>query len=223
MAENDLDSGQTLEGTVDASTSAGSQATGDKQGSLDAAKLQSAIEALSKQVASLQGDKDRGVQKALKGFDELNQKVAELERIKKLTGLDGAQAYEELEFRDTLRDVKVLLQNQKASTRTPDKADGGAEERLKLFDSYGLDPNSPDAVALSGLSGDALELAVARRVRGRTQPDASEASTVTAKTAPKSEDVEEKATRLKEMYRHPSRNAKAIKELEADLDATNWR
>jgi len=183
MAEQDMDSGQNLEGTAGASTSASSQGAGGKPGSIDVTRLESAIKSLTEQVGALQSDKDRGVHKALKGYEDLRSKIAELEQLKK-RGLGDDEAFAELEFRDSVRQLKNQLgkPDSEVSAAPRDKVDDGAEvaSKLNVLSQYGIDPNEVVVNQWNSLKGDAFELAVARYAKGKPKPDVSDVSALAA-------------------------------------------
>lgn len=143
MAEiEDLDSGQK---SVDGGTTnpAGSQTGGDKQGSFDAAKLQSALEAFTKRLdevdarsKSLQGDKDRGVAKTTKEVDELKKKIAELEKFRK-AGYDDETAWEEMSFRESVMSLKEQIAKLNSVP-----AGNGAVDVAKVFSELELPVNA---------------------------------------------------------------------------------
>lgn len=152
MADNDVDSGQP-EGTAGSPNSAGSQGKGDSSGSVDAQKLQTAIEALIKRqdeidarTRALQGDKDRGVTKARQEVDDLKRKFAEIEKLKK-SGLDEDTAFDELSFREDVRSLRQEIS--KLNPAQPQAAGNGeklAVDVAKVLADYQLDGNDPEVV-----------------------------------------------------------------------------
>jgi hypothetical protein len=169
------------EGTAENTNSASSQAGGDKQSSFDATKLQSTLEALSKKLdevdkrsAALQGDKDRGVNKANSEVEALKKKIAELEKYRK-AGYDDDSALEEMSFRETIHEVKSQLAELKSVS-----AGNGAVDVAKVVSDFGLSKDDPAVVAFlasrSFESVEKAEVAIAKFVKGQTnKPIPSEA------------------------------------------------
>ncbi len=166
MTDNDLDSGQAV-GTTQTTNSGGSKGNGDSSGSIDAAKLQSTIEALTRKLdevdarsKALQGDKDRGVNQTKDEVKELKRKIAEIEKLKK-TGLDEDGAIEEHSFREDIRAVKdQLTKLTSTQTQTAGNGEGSADDVARLFEKYGVPINDPESTPLLGLKGLELKSAV---------------------------------------------------------------
>ena len=189
MAENDMDSDQSG-GTPASPNTGGSAGSGDSKSSFDASKLQSAFEALTKRLdevdarsKSLQGDKDRGVNKAQEEVKELKRKIAEIEKLKK-TGLDEDGAIEEYSFREDVRIIKDQL-SKLGSAQTSPAGNGTspADEQAKVFDEYSVDPNDPEAIPLLELRGTDLVKAVSKLAIKRAKqstPDSSEAPSLSS-------------------------------------------
>jgi DNA repair exonuclease SbcCD ATPase subunit len=196
MPDNETDSGQTG-GTAENTNSTSSAGEGGKQSSFDAQKLQSTLEALAKRLdevdarsKALQGDKDRGVNKANNEVDVLKKKIAELEKLRK-AGYDDDTALEEMSFRDSVQEVKAQIANLKAAS-----AGNGAVDVAKVVESFKLSKDDPNIVAhLAGRafkSEAEVEVAMARYVQGQiNKPAPSEAdkSSVPSNPPPKDGDV----------------------------------
>lgn len=136
---NELDSNQT-DGTP-AQPNAGGSEGGVSGGSFDPKKLQEALTTFSKRLEeidsrtkSLQGDKDRGVNKTRKELEEVKKQLAEIEALKK-RGLSEEEAIEEYDFRQTVRQ----LREQPAAPVGSETVDVG-----KVIAEYGLDLNNPE-------------------------------------------------------------------------------
>jgi len=180
MPTNESD-GDQVERTAEHTNSAGSQETGDKQSSFDATKLQSTLEALAKKLdevdkrsASLQGDKDRGVNKATAEVEALKKKIAELEKYRK-AGYDDDAALEEISFRESVREVKNQIAELKAVS-----AGNGAVDVAKVVSDHGLDVKDPEVIVeiLSKKwdNPDLAELAVRRfKDKQAAKPEPSDA------------------------------------------------
>lgn len=228
MADNDMDSGLDI-GTASSPNGAGSGGKSDSGSSLDAGKLQSAIEALTKQVAevdsrtrALQGDKDRGVKKAEGEIDELRRKVAELEKLKK-AGYDDDAAFAELSFREEVRAVKEgLSRNQPAPPDPAGNGTGKAVDLAKAIKEYGLDGNDPDVIAkvLNQSYGSQVEaeLAAARLAFQRvTAPPPNPAASTATVGTPVSNNSSDVVAKLTKLQKDPIRNRDEIKKLEKEL------
>lgn len=228
MTDENKDSGQVAgqEGT----TTPSSSANGDKQGSgFDATKLQSTLESLTKRLdevdarsKSLQGEKDRGVKRTTDEVEKLKKQIAELEKYRK-AGWDDDAAFEEMNFREEVRTLREQIANlQKAS------AGNGGVDAAKVVVEYGLDPNDPDVIAeITARKWDnpeRMELEAARlakKKQTKPKPTAADAPTSPAPPPPSSmtpQDIEKKAGELRELYKSPTKNRKAIEELEKLLD-----
>src|SRR5687767_14453150 len=154
MTINDVDSGQAA-GTAGTPTPPSSSGAGDQQSSFDAAKLESTLEAIAKRLdevdarsKSLQGDKDRGVNKTKKEVDELKRQIAEIDKLKK-TGLTDENAIEEFTFREEVRSLREQLS--KLNPVSPQAAGNGASgavEQAKVISELQLDANSPDVISI---------------------------------------------------------------------------
>lgn len=225
MAENDMDSGQS-NGTPASPNTGSSDGNGDSKSSFDASKLQSAFEALTKRLdevdarsKSLQGDKDRGVNKAQEEVKELKRKIAEIEKLKG-TGLDMDGAIEEYNFREDVRTIKDQLSKLGSAQTSP--AGNGVnlvDEQAKVFEEYELNPNDPEAVSLLELRGTELIKAVSKlaiKKAKSTPPDSSEAPTLQGGVSAKKDDAQLIA-RLRTLQSNPAKNQKEIKELENKL------
>lgn len=136
---NELDSNQT-DGTP-AQPNAGGSEGGVSGGSFDPKKLQEALTTFSKRLEeidsrtkSLQGDKDRGVNKTRKELEEVKRQIAEIEALKK-RGLSEEEAIEEYDFRQTVRQ----LREQPAAPVGSETVDVG-----KVIAEYGLDLSNPE-------------------------------------------------------------------------------
>jgi len=164
----ELDSGQ-VAGTASSPNEAGSQSKGDSTGSFDAAKLQSTLEVLSRKLEevdarsrALQGEKDRGVNKATKEVEELKAKIAEYEKLKS-KGFDLDEAVDEIDFKSTIRQIKdrldgIIPASQQATGTSPV---GVTEAAKSVFEKAKVDLNSPEAIALLREHGhDPIELAM---------------------------------------------------------------
>lgn len=133
-------------GTPSAPTESGSQG-GDSGGSFDPRELQKALDAFKKQIEeidartkALQGDKDRGIKKTEREMDVLKRQIAELEMLKK-RGLGEDEAFEELGFRQAVRDFKQSIAARNVPSGNGDEKAVNAES---LIAEYGLDVSSPE-------------------------------------------------------------------------------
>lgn len=153
MADNDLDSGNS-NGTAGTPTPSSSEGKSDSGGSFDASKLQSAFDALTRKLdevdartKSLQGDKDRAVNKTKSEVDDLKRKIAEIEKLKK-SGLDEDAALDEFSFREVVRDLKDQLGKLNPAQPQPaGNSAGSAVDAAKVLSEFQLDGNDPEVVA----------------------------------------------------------------------------
>lgn len=136
---NELDSNQT-DGTP-AQPNAGGSEGGVSGGSFDPKKLEDVLTTFSKKIEeidsrtkSLQGDKDRGVNKTRKELEEVKKQLAEIEALKK-RGLSEEEAIEEYDFRQTVRQ----LREQPTAPVGSETVDVG-----KVIAEYGLDLSNPE-------------------------------------------------------------------------------
>jgi outer membrane murein-binding lipoprotein Lpp len=183
---SELDGGS-AEGTSQTTNSGGSNEGSDKRLSFDATKLQSAIDSLSSKIGeidartkTLQGDKDRGVQKAKTEVEELKRKIAEIEKLKK-AGLDEDGAIEEHSFREDIRFIKEALPKLVSAQAQPaGNSQGPVEEVANVLKKYGLPENDPAVAKLYGLRGDALRAEAADMALSRKQSPVADSSAATA-------------------------------------------
>ena len=175
-------------GTSSSPNGEGSLGKGDSSGSVDALKLQSTIEALTKKLdevdarsKALQSDKDRGITKTKSEVDDLKRKIAEIEKLKR-SGLDEDGAIEELSFREEIRSIRDQLS--KLNQAQPETAGNGkslVEEVQSVFNEFGVDPNTPEAISLYNLKGTDLVKGVAKlAIKNQSKPtyDSSEATSL---------------------------------------------
>lgn len=228
MSDDTLDGGSVPAGTPESPNSGGSQAKNDSGGS-SAGQPQTDVEALVKQVGemqkqlrSLQGDKDRGVAQTKKEIDDLKRKFTEIEKLKS-KGFSEDEAFEELELRDAIRELRSQIKpNNQVQSSPAGNGNGLAVDKAETLKKYGLNENDPDvAKALSDVdSGNplALENAALRVAFNRTQkptPDASAASSVSAAVVRDGEDS--RVTKLNKLMESPVANAVEIRKLKKEL------
>jgi hypothetical protein len=227
MTDNHGDSGLTT-GTVDTNQPS-SQGEGGKQGSVDALKLQSALEAITKKVEeidarskALQGDKDRGVVKTNKDVEELKRKIAEIEKYRK-AGFDDDSAIEEISFRDSVRILKDQI-----ATLNPASAGNGAVDVAKVISEVGLDAQDPEVVAAFAgkqftdpRDAELAALKLAMRKANKPQPsDADRASSPISPPSPGKSSADLLADWDKVKKYPTSPEYKAVK---AELDKRGWQ
>lgn len=228
MADSDLDGGQ-ANGTAGSPNSAGSQGAGDSNSSFDAAKLQTAFEALTKRLdevdqrsKALQGDKDRAVNKTKSEVDELKRKFAEVEKLRK-TGLDEDSAFEELSFRDEIRNVREQLSKLNPAQPNPaGNGNGSAVDVAKVIEQYGLDGNDPevvDKVLRGSLTAEQADIAALRLAYQRAKPSTSSPSAASAPSGKPAvaENQDAKIARLSQLQKEPTKHRAEIKKLEGEL------
>jgi len=185
MANNDLDGGQTSGNNQDANPGS-SNGDGVQQLSSVAQKLQQSLDTLTTKVGeidartrTLQGDKDKGVKRALDEVSGLKARIAEYEQLKERFGADGA--VEQLELKQTLADIQTQLSKLtgSVSTQAAGSGVGGAVDAAKVIGEYGLDPKDPQVGLLLGNryeSVEQVELAIARHIKTqRTAPSPTDA------------------------------------------------
>lgn len=227
---DEKDSGQAA-GTASSPNEAGSQSKGDSASSFDAAKLQSTLEVLSRKLEevdarsrALQGDKDRGVNKATKEVEELKAKIAEYEKLKS-KGFDLDEAVDEIDFKSTIRELKDQLGrlNPASQQATGTSPSGVTEAAKSVFEKAKLDPNTPEAVQLLREYGNdpiALAMAVGQlkaRV-GNTEPPSPTSAPAIQGGTPATIDAEKMSQTLMELYKFPTKNRDKIAKLEKELE-----
>jgi len=106
------------------------------------------LEAQDKQLRALQGDKDRGVNKALQQVENLSERFAELEpyvqaRLKGKTAEDAQREYilEEMVKERMGNKAQVVQDTPGKPTPAP-----GAEDLDDYFKEFDIDPNGPEAI-----------------------------------------------------------------------------
>lgn len=170
MAEPNLDSTST-DGTTNSTAQKG-------ENSIDAAKLQAAIDNLTKRLddvdnraRTVQGEKDKVLSKTSKEVEEIKRQIAEIEKLKK-SGFDPDAAIEEFTFREEVRGLREQLAKlNPASTATAGNGNSGvATEAQRIAAGLQLDMNDKDIAAAVG-SGDVLN--VMKVVLSKQSPSAS--------------------------------------------------
>ncbi len=230
MADNDLDGDQT-QGTPATPKAGSSQGNGDSNSSFDAPKLQTALEALTRRLdevdqrsKALQGEKDRGINSTKKEVDELRRKFAEIEKLKK-SGLDDEGAFEELTFRDEVRNLRQEISKlSPAQTQTPGKGEGAAVDVAKVISDYQLDGNDPEVIAevlskkfASPLEAENAALKLAYRRANPTPPTLGAAATLQGKPAAPSENEDAIYAQIAELSKNRSLNRDKIAALKKRL------
>ncbi len=182
-------------GTSSSPNGEGSLGKGDSSGSVDALKLQSTLDALTKKLEevdarskALQSEKDRGITKTKSEVDDLKRKIAEIEKLKK-SGLDEDGAIEEFSFREEIRSVREQLSKlNQAQPVTAGNSEKLVEEVQGVFNEFGVDPNDPEAVSLLSLQGAELVKAVGKLALKRASKpvDSSEAPSLSGNPPPPS-------------------------------------
>lgn len=151
---DDVDSGLAA-GTQGAPTPQGSNQQAAQPGSVDAARLQQTLEALTRKLDEVdarskaaQSDKDRGVAQTRKEVQELKRQIAEVDRLRK-SGLEDDDAIEEVTFRDEVRalrqDIARLAPVQAQGTGNPPDL---AVEKARILREAQIDANSEEGVRL---------------------------------------------------------------------------
>lgn len=152
MFEN-TDSNQLNGGTSAQPNADGSQSAG-VSGSSQQAQLQATLETLTRRLEeidsrtkTLQGDKDRGVKKAMNEVEELKRKFAEVEKLKQ-RGLAEDDAFEELQLREMIRNLQSPSSASPSTQSQPAGTGNGMAVALaKTLSDYGLSENDPDVAA----------------------------------------------------------------------------
>lgn len=182
----ELDSTQT-EGTQ-GSQPKGSGVSGSG-GSFDPAKLQEAFDSLSKRLEeidqrtrSLQGDKDRAVNKTRAELEAVKKQLAEIDRLKKL-GLSEDEAMEEFAYRQSRNQqpqTSVLVGNEAVKVE-------------EVIEEYGLDITNPEvklAFEKKFKSREEAELTAARLLKPKPTPTQAQAPATPAQSTAPSGDLE---------------------------------
>lgn len=225
MTDNQTDSDQTQDTP--------SSENGDSKGSADVAKLLSAFESFTKRLdevdertKALQGDKDRGVNKTRKEVEQLKQQIAEIEKFKK-NGLSEDEAYDEVEFRRNLSDVKDTLRKLvEAQTPTAGNGKGEGEETAKVFSEKGLDLKDPRvALELSRKYGSPAEMELAayklkEALASTPNPNPAQAASAkggTGSAALSAQQIEELSGQRNELFKHKTANREELARIEKQL------
>lgn len=225
MADNVLDSGQG-QGTTPTTNSGGSQGGGDQQGSFDAAKLQSTLEAFSKKLdevdarsKSLQSDKDRGVNQTRKEVDELKRQIAEIEKLKS-AGMESNAAIEEFTFREEVRQLREQLGKLNPAAPQPaGNGNGSADATAQVIAAAQLDANDPQVLSLIQQYGnDPMKLAMQAgmykaQLGNRPTPSPSATPAMSSGSAAPAPDAAQLSDELMQLYKEPSKNMKRIQEI----------
>lgn len=185
------------------------------------------IKRIEKMVETIQSDKDKGVNKALNGVDELRKSFSEVQSLMK-KGLSEDEAFEQLEGRKADSEFKQavleLRDALKGGKSLPVQANGAQAvpsvvEVLKQYPE--LDANDTDVVSkiLSLTDPKEAEYQALKLIRSRatqTTPSASAASPLSG-TPPKPTNEAEKIARLAELQKTPSKFKAEIAKLETEL------
>ena len=229
MAENDLDSGSAsgTTGTPNPETSA-RQA---QDNSSDAAKLQTAIDKLNQRLdevdtraRTVQGEKDKTLKRTSDEVNELRRKFAEIEKLKK-SGLDDETAFEELSFRDDVRNLRAEISKlNPAQPQTPGKGESAAVDVAKVISDYQLDGNDPEVIAevlskkfASPLEAENAALKLAYRRANPTPPTLGAAATLQGKPAAPSENEDAIYAQIADLSKNRSLNRDKIAALKKRL------
>lgn len=181
---------------LDSTTSGteGSQPKGSSEsgsvGSFDPAKLQDAFEGLSKKLEeidqrtrSLQGDKDRAVNKTRAELEAVKKQLAEVDRLKKL-GLSEDEAMEEFAYR----------QSRNQQPQTPAPVGNETVKVDEIIGEYGLNMSNPEVkTAFEGKqfkSREEAELTAARLLKPKPTPTSAQAPAQVAQPVAQSGDLE---------------------------------
>jgi len=186
MADDVLDGGQAV-GTNQDANPGGSDGNGVQQLSNVATQLQASLDTLTSKVGeldartrTLQGDKDKGVQKALNEVGDLRSKIADYENLKERLGADGA--VEQIAMRDTLRAIQAQLEgSQPVSTQPVGNEVSGAvnmANAVETLQAMKLDANDAGFLELvqKGLTQENLNAYIVNKLK--PSPTASPAGIV---------------------------------------------
>lgn len=130
-------------------------------------------------VRSLQSGKDKGVKKLTDEVDSLKEQLARYEKLRS-KGLDPEEAAYRMEVEQLLAERR----GGRASTPVPAQGGGGSPtqpaviDHTALLDNLGLDPNSPEVLAIVRAGGDLSQqviafgnLAAQKRAKPQPQPN----------------------------------------------------
>lgn len=229
MPEETSDSGQPV--------STPKETSGDSKVQDSAAQLQATLEKfttrldeIDKRTRTLQGDKDRGVSQTKKDVEELKQKFAQIENLKK-RGLSEEEAFEELELRNA---IFQLSQQQQGINQTQGESAGNtntlAVDKAKTLQQYGLNENDPDVAAefsskefYNPLELENAALKIAFKRTQKPTPDAAAATSPAGGGGMGTGNpVQADINRYEQLSKNPTQNAAELKTLKAKLDAANW-
>lgn len=199
----ELDSTQT-DGTQ-GSQPAGSSASGSG-GSFDPSELKAVIDSLSSTVKeidartrSLQGDKDRGISKLTKEIEDAKNRLAAVERLKKL-GLTEDEAVLELASRQASSNQPV----------TPAPVGNETVKVDEIIGEYGLDMTNPEVkIAFEGRqfkSREEAELTAARLLKPKPKPTNAQMPAQPASPTSVTGDADSLIVKYNELAKKPSVN-----------------
>lgn len=231
MPEEPLDSGQPT--STPKETGGDSKSSSDSAAQLQATleKLNSRLEEVDKRTRTLQSDKDRGISKTQKEIEELKQKFAQIDNLKK-RGLTEDEAFEELQLREAITQIRQqqLVANQGLSDEGTGTTNTLSVEKAKTLQQYGLSENDLD-VAAEFSSKEfytplELENAALRIAFKRTQKPAPDAAAATSPAGGggmgTGNPVQSDINRYEQLSKSPTANAAELKALKQKLDAANW-
>lgn len=186
--------------------------------------LQREVKGLTKALSTFQSGKDRGL-------NEVKGRLGDIEALMKeknvgvgeaLTILEGREAEEGLR-----NDMRVLADHLRKNGSLPALGKQTDPQVAQVIAKLGLNESDPEVVALIGahekdlvsLSVEGAKLALARANRPTPSPElAVSPQPGQGVVKLRNEDVEAKSARLIELYRAPSKNRDAIKQLEKELE-----
>ena len=163
------------------------QNQGDSDGSNVNAELETLLkgfgerlDVMESQQKALQGDKDRGVNKALKDTQELKEGFAEFKEYTEKYGDDAESRFEQDLAIQRLSKLADTLEAAQQETDKASQALDADKVSPELLEKHGIDPQSPEYLAQvkAGLTGLDLALAVASGAKPleRKEGDATGAS-----------------------------------------------
>ena len=179
------------------------------------------IDELKGVVRGLQGDKDRGTNKALEGVKDLKEQFAEMEKYAKMRtdGKSADEAQREMVIAEMVDErIGTQVVQEPVGSQAVEPSGFKADEFLRGQD---IDPNSAEALALirDGKTStmDYYNFALGLKTKPVTEPNPAQvmpAGTGGVATPP---DIAEKTARLKELQKEPTKHLEERRKLMEEL------
>lgn len=179
------------------------------------------ITRLEAYVRSLQGDKDRGVNKALEGVDQLTVRVDEVEKYAKMLneGKTKEQVRREMALDDMVDErIGTQVVQEPVGSQAVEPSGFDADKFLR---EQGIDPNSAEAIKLIRDGGtttmDYYNFALGQKTTPVLEPNVGQIMPVGTGGVVGEPDVVELTARLRELQKEPSKHLEERKKIMKEL------